>query len=277
MGGMSMADLSPLAADMRAQDPDRYLATLFAPADIRNALFALYAFDHEIAKVRRVVREPMAGLIRLQWWRDALHGIETGTILAHPVVQGLGDAIARQGLDRRLLERAIDARERELEEEPPEEFGAFEQHLMATNSGIVRAALMLLGGEDDPKTLTVAEPLGQSLGLLEKFRMLSVAHDGMPCWLPKALLLQHGLTEQAPEEAGRDKIKAVQEALAARAREHLASARRNRTQIPRKVLPAFFPGTLASVRLRDIHRSQERPAIAVAPFRLLWHWLRGSF
>ena len=37
---------------VRAADKDRYLATLFAPADRRDALFALYAFSHEIATVR---------------------------------------------------------------------------------------------------------------------------------------------------------------------------------------------------------------------------------
>ena len=30
---------------LRETDRDRYLATLFAPADRREALFALYAFD----------------------------------------------------------------------------------------------------------------------------------------------------------------------------------------------------------------------------------------
>ena len=58
--------LSQCAAAVREHDPDRYLATLFAPAAAREALFALYAFDHEIARVRRVVSEPMAGLVRVR-------------------------------------------------------------------------------------------------------------------------------------------------------------------------------------------------------------------
>jgi phytoene synthase len=57
---------------VRAADKDRFLATLFAPANRRGALFALYAFNVEVARVREVAREPMAGEIRLQWWRDAL-------------------------------------------------------------------------------------------------------------------------------------------------------------------------------------------------------------
>ena len=60
---------------VRAADRERFLTALFAPADRRNALFALYAFNIEIARVREAVREPLAGEIRLQWWSDALRGL----------------------------------------------------------------------------------------------------------------------------------------------------------------------------------------------------------
>ena len=36
---------------VRAADKDRFLATLFAPARYRRALFALYAFNIEVARV----------------------------------------------------------------------------------------------------------------------------------------------------------------------------------------------------------------------------------
>ena len=52
---------------------DRSLTALYAPAEHRSAL-ALYAFNIEIARVREVVRDPMAGEIRLQWWSDAFAG-----------------------------------------------------------------------------------------------------------------------------------------------------------------------------------------------------------
>lgn len=40
------------AALVREQDQDRYIAGLYAPEDRRAALFALYAFSLEIARVR---------------------------------------------------------------------------------------------------------------------------------------------------------------------------------------------------------------------------------
>ncbi len=45
---------------VRQADRDRFLAALFAPAEHRGALYALYAFNVEIARVRDVAREAAA-------------------------------------------------------------------------------------------------------------------------------------------------------------------------------------------------------------------------
>ena len=67
---MDAALANRLAASVRAADPDRYFATLFAPAPKRPFLFALYAFHAEVARIAESVREPMLGAIRLEWWRE---------------------------------------------------------------------------------------------------------------------------------------------------------------------------------------------------------------
>ena len=55
---------------VRAADHDRYLTALYAPADKRDALFSLYAFNAEIAGIRDRIHEALPGEVRLQWWRD---------------------------------------------------------------------------------------------------------------------------------------------------------------------------------------------------------------
>ena len=74
---------------VRAADKDRFLATLFAPKRHRPALFALYAFNAEVARVREQVRDPVAGQVRLQWWSDMLAGTGHGDVTAHPVAAAL--------------------------------------------------------------------------------------------------------------------------------------------------------------------------------------------
>ena len=89
-----MQDAFAYCAELvRANDRDRYLATLFAPAENRGALYALYAFSSEVARVREVARQPLPGEIRLQWWSDVLRGERSGEASANPVASALLAAI----------------------------------------------------------------------------------------------------------------------------------------------------------------------------------------
>ena len=63
------------------------------PTEHRDALLSLYAFNIEIARVRDLVREPMPGEIRLQWWREALAGERDTEAAAHPVAAALREAL----------------------------------------------------------------------------------------------------------------------------------------------------------------------------------------
>ncbi len=99
---------------VRIHDKDRYLASLFAPADLRRYLFALYAFDLEIARIKYLVSEPIAGSIRLQWWQEALVGLRPGEAAAHPVMSALFEASRASGVDLARLAAAVEARQDEL-------------------------------------------------------------------------------------------------------------------------------------------------------------------
>src|SRR5476649_2521907 len=103
-----MADrpaLSYCAEQVRRYDHDRFLTALFAPADRRDDLLALYAFNLEIAKIRETVTEPMLGRIRLQWWREAIEGFAAGTVRKHAVAEPLAEAVRRRDLPAATLMR----------------------------------------------------------------------------------------------------------------------------------------------------------------------------
>ena len=85
------------SAGLSGHDRDRYLTTLFAPAERRAMLLALYAFNFEVAKLREVTREPLIGQIRLQWWRDAIDKIYGGAPpRRHEIVEPLA-VVIREG------------------------------------------------------------------------------------------------------------------------------------------------------------------------------------
>ncbi len=103
---------------VRAHDKDHFLATLFAPADRRPFLFALYAFALEIARVKAIVKEPMPGTIRLQWWHEAIVGDRAEEAAASPVMIALQDAARQTGVSLAPLTAAVEARQTELHGTP---------------------------------------------------------------------------------------------------------------------------------------------------------------
>lgn len=124
---------------VRAHDKDHFLASLFAPAERRPYLFALYAFALEIGRVKSVVNEPMAGTIRLQWWLEAVSGTRAEEAAASPVMIALQDAARQTGVPLEPLAAAVEGRQNELRGMPA----------TAAVAAVFVMAARFLGAEDD--------------------------------------------------------------------------------------------------------------------------------
>ena len=150
---------------VRAADRDRFLATLFAPRERRGALFALYAFNVEIARVREVVRDPVAGEIRLQWWSDVLAGDGRGEIEAHPVASALRASVARYGLPPERLQTTISARRFDLYDEPMATLADLEAYADGASSSLIALAAQILNGAAPPTSTRSAITPGAPMRL----------------------------------------------------------------------------------------------------------------
>jgi len=274
-GTSSEAALSHCAGEVRTHAPDRYLATLLAPPEAREALFALYAFDHEIGKVRHIVREPMAGLIRLQWWRDALDAVALGAPPGHPVAEALAAARLPEHA-RSRLHAAIDARERELEDLPFADHAALEAHLEATGAGITLVALDILDAGHGAAALA-GRHLGLARGTAE---LLRAAPDDARA----RLLLPPAEGGGAPAHRAGPFAAGAASGLVDLARGHVAAARRLRREVPRQALPALLPGTLTDHYLRRLARAGHDPSarragrpMPLAPLSLLVRCALGRY
>ena len=158
-----------LAAFVRAHDRDRYQTALFAPGARREALFALYAFNYEVARVRESVREPMLGQIRLQWWREVIDAAYSGApTRRHEVAEPLTATIRDYGLTRQYFDRLIDAREHDLADEPFSDMPALEAYAEATSATLLWLAQEIFGARDEPAMMAAREAgIGYALaGLL---------------------------------------------------------------------------------------------------------------
>lgn len=279
----SEGGLSYCAAQVREHDPDRYLATLFAPADAREALFVLYAFDHEVGRVRRIVSEPMAGLVRLQWWRDALEGMAAGRPLAHPVVEALHARWTRFAPLRSRLDVAIDAREEELSFGPPADLAALEDRLGSSWGEITLGAMDLLGVAEEPAR-AAGRHLGLALGLVRLLQTLSGDLRENRMQVPTAMLARHGLAGESLQGATGAALRPVVADLAARAHAHLEASRRHRHAVPKRALAALLPAPLLQAYLRRLARAGFDPFAPVrtlpgafAPLGLLGRYARGRY
>ncbi len=94
---------------VRDGDRDRYLSTLYFPAALRPAIFALHALDLELARVVATTTEPMIGEIRLAWWREALLKLDSGQVPAQPLLQAIAADVLPHGISGRSLETMEDA------------------------------------------------------------------------------------------------------------------------------------------------------------------------
>jgi phytoene synthase len=180
---MSAEDYRHCETLVREADKDRFLSALFAPAARRDALFALYAFHVEIARIPRMAREPFAAAIRLQWWRDALGGERPGESAAHPVAAALIDAIETYQVSPAPLIDYLDV-QRAI---------AFGESGPDTDAAIFLVAAQLLGATD-PSLALAANHAGAAYVLAVERRTPGVARDSYNAFrlrsgaLPKAAL-----------------------------------------------------------------------------------------
>lgn len=187
---MTLPTDSFCAQQVREYDPDRYLLSMFAPADRREALWALFAFNIEIAKTREVVSETQLGLIRLQWWREAIAEIyDSGIALEHEVLQALARAIEVYDLPQEHFEKLIFAREFDLEDVLPGNIEGLINYADFTTTPLMKLEVQVAGGEPESEPV---QPVSVNYALMGIVRSVPHFARQRRCLLPEDMLKQHG-------------------------------------------------------------------------------------
>lgn len=256
---MTATQLSYCGQEVRSHDHDRFLTCLFAPATRREDLFALYAFNLEVAKTAEVVSEAMIGRIRLQWWREALDGIYCGTPRKHAVVEPLAATVKRHDLPRSLFDKIIDGRELDLEDEPPCDLQAFEAYAANTSAALTRLAAMVLGVKEEV-ALEAAEHVGSAWAMIGLLRAVPFHAARKRLFLPAELTDRYELVRGDLFELRRsDALAKVTEEISKRADGHLREARTHRQDFDRSTIAAVLPAVIAQQHLKNLAGSDWDP------------------
>ncbi|MEX0810338.1 MAG: phytoene/squalene synthase family protein [Dongiaceae bacterium] len=268
---------------VRRGDRDRYLTVLFAPAERRSDLLALYAFNLEIARARESVSEPMLGLIRLQWWRDSLDQMVAGEpIREHPVAVALARAIGRHNLPREPFERLLLARERDMDAAPLPDHPALIDYAEATTAPLLELAAQILiaDSREDAATRVALREIAIGYALTGLLRAIPFHAAAGRAYLPEDAMQRAGLAVQdliAPASAA--KRSALVAEIAAVARAHLDAGNRAARSLSRALRPVLLSGTIARAHLRRLERAGFDPlhsSVQQSPPWTIWSLMLRS-
>jgi 15-cis-phytoene synthase len=235
------ADVTACAALVERADPLRFRSAMAAPVAARPKLFALYAFNVEVARAPWVTQEAMIAEMRLQWWRDVCEEIaEARPVRRHEVATPLADAITPE--DARLLDELVAARRWDIYRDAFEDAEHFDRYIDQTAGHLMLVAARRLGPVDEAVIRDAAYASGIAAwfraipDLVEKGRVPLI--DGTP----------DGLRD-----------------LAGRALDRLNRARRARGKVSRAATPALMSLAGAGQVLRAARKEPARVADGTLP------------
>jgi phytoene synthase len=268
-----MPNNADYCADLvRQADRDRWLAALFAPAEHRDGLFALYAFNIEIARVRDLAREPMPGEIRLQWWREVLSGERQGEGEANPVSAALLEALKRYGFVAAPLLELIDAHTFDLYDEPMGTIDSLELYGIRTQSPLLAmAAGMLNQGAGLPENFTLDASV--AAGMMKVLVDLPRHASRRQLYVPLDVLERHKVDiEDVFAGQPTPALRAALAEMRTWTRDHLAKAGETLRAGPPQIVPAFLSLAVIEPTLKLMDRSDYDPFRFTPPAQWRRQW-----
>ena len=248
---------------VRRQDKDRYLCTLFAHRRDRQGLFALFAFNYELGRIREAVSEEILAEIRFQWWQDAIEGIYGGTTRDHPVVVALARMVERSTPPVSLFLDLITARREGMIGDGFASLAQLEAYAESRDGKLHEIGVYAVGQGGSSEVRTAGRHAGTAwaiTGLLRSTRHLAARGRTI---VPREDLIAADVSPRSalgPEWPA--SLSPIIGRIAESARHHIdAVAAGNRLFHPR-ALPLILPATLARDYLDRLRRAAFDPLVA---------------
>lgn len=265
---------------VRDEDRDRFLTTLFAPAGRRQALYALYAFNTELARVRESVSDPIPGEIRLTWWREVFEGSRKGEAEAHPVARALLAAIHDNRLPFEPFIRMTEARMFDLYDDPVPTVGDLEGYAGDTSSALIRLASIILAEGQEPGGAAAAGHAGVAYAITGLLRAFPFHAQRGQIFVPAEVLARNGVSrEDVLSGKTTPEILAALKEMRELTWRHLDAARAAMSGVDGKALSAFLPAALVPGYLRRMERRDYDPfrtPVEVPQWRRQWTLWRAA-
>lgn len=263
---------------VRTHDFNRYVSTLFVPAEQRRALVALYAFNVEISRVHEQVSQPLPGEMRLQWWTDMLAGTDHGGVEGNPVAAELMLAIRTWRLPVERLSRLIDEHQFDLYNDPMPTMAALEGYINDTSSALFTLGADIIGRPSEAVD-HLARHAGLAQGIAQVIAALPLDASRRQLFVPQQVLESHGCgIEEVFAGKQTPKLRVALDQLLGEARGHLKTAHALLADVPPQMRPLFLPLAMVERDLQRMSRADNDPFMphTTSRFRTLWTLWRAS-
>ena len=260
----------------RANERDLWLAALFTPERLRPHLHALAAFAHETGGIAARVREPVAGELRLAWWREALAGARPAEAAGAPIAAALIDTVTKFALPVSAFEGLLQALTFDVYDDAMESLEALEAYGIATAGALTALRAQVLAEGREPGAQSASDAAGVGLALARAVLDFAAGRR-RPLLAPRALLERCGVSLADARVGGGDGVRAALTELADAAEARFNEAEARLAALPAALAPAFARLATARLDLERWRRAGATSFASAAPWRrqwALWRWAR---
>lgn len=229
------------AEQVRKGDPDRFLSAMTARPEKREALFVLYAFNLEVARIPWLTQETLIAEMRFQWWLDTIEEIGAGKPnLGNEVATALSELVQIGELPRNLLTGLVRARQFDIYRQPFGDKVDFWEYVDQSAGNLMWLAALSLGaGSEAERTI---RSMAKASGLAALLRALpELRASGRP------------VLADVTDDALR--------LLATEGLDFLHQARAQQRLVERDAAPALLAGWQTGTILR---RAEQRPSTVLS-------------
>ena len=285
--GVSSEQVSYCAYLVRERSIDRYLSILFLPANVRSDVYALYAFDAEISQIRSMIKEPMMGEIRQQWWCDIISGDRAGEADNNPVAAELLRTIAANNLPPMGFDNYLKARVFDLYSDPMPDTGTFEGYAGETSAFLFYQTASILAkssGVTIPEEMAdCAGHAGVAWAIIDVLKNLPVHRSRHQCFVSGDILAKAGVTLDDYFSAENEELMtSLVREIVSEARRHQTLFRSNFETLPIDLKSVFLPMCLISpyiARFEKMGKNAVQIPVDIAQWRkqiYLWRAARNG-
>jgi NADH dehydrogenase [ubiquinone] 1 alpha subcomplex assembly factor 6 len=237
---------------LRQGDYALYVSCLFAERRLVPLYAALHALHGELARIPSRAADPVAGYIRLQWWREALAEIGDGKCRNHELFKELrrvADVFPRALTKERLLAVA-DAASAYIEDAEIPDTNAWRDYAERTEAPALGAiAAAASGGDAAAESYAVA--VARVWGMIGTVTGLAALRRRRRVVWPESVLKEAGASATDVIEARN--ASGVRRAVARLLKEVETACKEAdamRKALPREVAQALFPLTALAIMAR---------------------------